>query len=211
MVIGLTGKALSGKDTALGFIREGFPDHEIIHKSFARKMKISCARALGFEGTDDECIDFADDLKWAGKIKVEWNNTVLKESPSLTSNWENWEISGREFEQNYGTEAHRDIFGQDFWVHHALADVTEPNENGKVIVITDVRFPNEAVKIKELGGYLVYIDKPSADVGDKHTSESGIENPDFTIVNDSTLDKYRYEVIQTCKQIIPAKRILDID
>lgn len=54
----------------------------------------------------------------------------------------------RKLLQRLGTEAGREVLGQDVWVNAALAQI----KPGGKYVITDVRFPNEADAIKAAGG-----------------------------------------------------------
>lgn len=99
-------------------------------------------------------------------------------------------LSFRELLQRYGTEAHRDIFGQNFWV-----DVTLPLGGyypGRAIVVTDCRFRNEAERVKYLGGYNWHIRRKAAPENpEQHRSEEFDYSDliDVYIDNDGTLDE----------------------
>jgi hypothetical protein len=100
------------------------------------------------------------------------------------------DISVREFLQRYGTEAHREIFGEDVWVDMLCRQIHQQ----KKYVITDCRFPNECRAIKDKGGSIVVIERPGTDVEDAHASEADIppDLVDAVIVNDGTKsDLYR--------------------
>jgi hypothetical protein len=58
-------------------------------------------------------------------------------------------------------------------------------------VIDDVRFPNEAAMIRELGGELWRIERPGIAYDGDHESEGGLEDitPDRVIVNDGSIDQ----------------------
>jgi hypothetical protein len=73
----------------------------------------------------------------------------------------------------------------EFWLRAALAKVTEANESGVPAVITDVRFPNEADRLRRAGFHLVYIDRPGVPQLD-HASEGALTAADaeYWIEND---------------------------
>lgn len=101
-------------------------------------------------------------------------------------------VSVREFLQRYGTEAHRDIFGYDFWVDHAIKGI-DPNKN---YVFTDARFENELAKIKTLDGYNAQITRDDLINDDRHVSE--VPPPmhliDYQIINSYGLTELWKEV-----------------
>lgn len=200
MLIGLHGKAGSGKDAACEFIKEwGAAHYSVRREAFADRLKISAARALGFEGAGVECVDFCNDLKFAATITVEFDNEALKKSSSFTSKWTGWSISGREYLQYYGTEAHREVFGTDFWID-AVRDTYDPEE---ILVVTDVRFENEARAIREAGGQVWHIIRPEVEIaGNTHASEQplGADLTDLTITNGGTLDQYRGLILSAIQE-----------
>jgi hypothetical protein len=97
--------------------------------------------------------------------------------------------------QRLGTEAGRDILGEDVWVKAAAVRVHELLKTSNV-VMTDVRFPNEADFIQGVGT-LVEVMRPGC-VPMEHASEQhyGTFEPDYIIFNDGTLDALRSEVDQ---------------
>ena len=56
--------------------------------------------------------------------------------------------------QVLGTEVGRDMFGADIWINRLFKKV-ETFPAGQRVVITDVRFPNEADALWARGGYLI--------------------------------------------------------
>lgn len=182
MIIGLHGKARAGKDTAWGFLEEaakkaGYQTH---HVSFARSLKASALASLGLDSTE---IGQCEVIKDEGRLILSLGDEVHQ-------------ISGREFLQYYGTEAHRSIFGQNFWVDQVLPpDYFDPEH--VVTGITDVRFENEAERVHELGGQVWAISRPSvAKDGDSHASEANLPAAliDFEIVNDGSLESFQAKV-----------------
>jgi len=67
-------------------------------------------------------------------------------------------------------EAHRKLFGEDFWVDACLP----PDESyeGQYIAVSDVRYPNEVARIKSLGGEVWYIDRPDCVAANETELES---------------------------------------
>lgn len=189
MIIGLHGVAESGKDTSADYIEEYFRDTavRIDRRSFAFPLKQSAVAALGIE--DANPIAFCEGLKSEGAtITTAWYDEEAMNQRSVR-------ITGREYLQNYGTEAHRDIFGQDFWVDACLP-MSLQYDYGKVIVVTDVRFPNEAERIHKLSGKVWEIDRPDKKKGDGHASEQRLPDEliDVTIRNHWGLDELRSSI-----------------
>jgi hypothetical protein len=175
-LIGLNGRLHSGKDTAVEFIRGAALGEEVQRIGFADKLKLSAARALGFDGTVEQAVAFCNHLKENFEIRLVDQRTSKLNAPYRR-------VSGREYLQWYGTEAHRQVFDDQFWVNALLpqrlgdkstfgeqewmeADTRRANRkaleycfpNADVVVVTDVRFPNEAARIIELGGEVWHID-----------------------------------------------------
>lgn len=195
VLIGLNGEKESGKDTAGNFIIEWAPSigRDAERDAFADRLKISAAHAFGVM---DHEIDFCNALKQEGcEINIEITGDYDRHGY-----WHEM-ISGREYLQWYGTEAHRDVFDPDFWVDAVLPNPDLPycgrDETFDILVLTDVRFPNEAARVKECGGEVWEIVRPSQSGGDKHASEQSLppELVDRRIYNESTLEAFQNEVI----------------
>lgn len=91
--------------------------------------------------------------------------------------------------QWWGTQWRRGLCRQEYWLDkasEALAKTGSP-----VVVVPDVRFPNEAQWIKSNGGVLVRINRTSGlrPAEDAHESETALDNYesfDFVFENDMT-------------------------
>lgn len=159
-LVGLMGYAQSGKDTFAGLL--GYR-----RIAFADKLKdlaLACSPLVGDQRDAGDLETIVSDFGWEyAKAKV----------PGV-----------REFLQNLGVGV-RDILGRDLWVHAALSDY----EPGLPTVITDVRFLNEIAEIKNLGGFIVRIDRPGIEAPNNHVSEHGWQDtePDLLVVNDGDL------------------------
>ena len=109
-------------------------------------------------------------------------------------------MSFREFLQRYGTESHRDVFGHDFWLEHTLP--SNGHYNGRKLVVTDLRFANEAQRIKDLGGIIWYIDRlTDREAVDPHASETLDFRTDITINNRGTLGEL-YENVEEALSVV---------
>ena len=79
----------------------------------------------------------------------------------------------------------------DLWIDTTLTNLNPNN----VYIIDDVRFKNEVEKIKQLGGMIIKINRPSLKSNDTHISETEMDsilNYDEFIVNDGGLqDLYK--------------------
>ncbi|GGG68590.1 hypothetical protein GCM10011374_36200 [Kocuria dechangensis] len=114
-------------------------------------------------------------------VHGDWNQLKDEELPAHR------EI--RRLQQVFGTEAGRSVFGEDLWIRllfAAAATIEGP------VVVTDIRFDNEAKAIRDAGGTVIKIHRPDlAASGDIHASEAGVSKKliDTTIVNDGELER----------------------
>jgi hypothetical protein len=99
----------------------------------------------------------------------------------------------RSFLQKLGVGA-RQVFGDEFWIEQALAGAAK----GARVVVSDVRFLNEAEKIHSLGGRLIKIEREGF-YGDSHVSEQdlvGFQGWDTVITNDGDVVDLERKVIE---------------
>ena len=109
----------------------------------------------------------------------------------LTANKDRELVDGktvRQMLQWLGTDVFRNQLDQDFWLNRLL----EKYVMGQIWIIDDVRFPNEAVAIKNLGGKLVKIvPQDGTAVYDNHPSERELDSfvaYDYEVMNDLQVD-----------------------
>ena len=168
MIVGLHGKMGAGKNEAAKRLALIAPP--VVEVSFARKLKESAAALLDCTVADLELWKNDPDKQVAvGGIYDALGFTPFKNKTQTV----------RSFLQRYGTEAHRDVFGQDFWLDAALPTARN-GIRGRVAyddalyVVTDVRFENEAKRVRDLGGIVVGGIGPARDTG-SHASEQEID------------------------------------
>ena len=152
MLIGLTGFAGSGKDTLYEMIKsDGWERF-----AYADALKNICIDYLG--------LSYEDVYTQEGKVKYN----------------EFWGMTNREILQKVGTEAFRNGFHKDTWIKIAEIKLNSFLKSGKNVIVTDVRFDNEAILIKKLGGKVFNIVREvETNLTAKeliHASESGISD-----------------------------------
>lgn len=205
MIIGIAGLKGSGKNTVAEIVKKNFSDSwHITEWSFAEDLKKSAAHSLG---QFDKEIEFCNGLKEKGsEISVKLGSGM----------WGS--ISGREFLQFYGTEAHRDIFGQGFWVENLFEkigtaeNVEDYGWKWRLDLITDTRFENEAEAVRNAGGWNVRVNRPSVESGDTHASEKPLEDKwiDYELDNSGSLQQLEITTNGIFKKItrpIQAERV----
>lgn len=181
MIVGLHGKMGAGKNEAarrIAHLCDLWDGPEVVEVSFAAALKRSAAAVLG--------VSVAELERWKndGSVRVDvlrWQDDVSDELSSQTV---------RSFLQRYGTEAHRDVFGQDFWLDAALPIGRGAIEyDDSLYVVTDVRFANEAERVRDLGGVVVRVVGPDSGTG-THSSEQVLDDVDVTIDNAERSDGF---------------------
>jgi hypothetical protein len=171
MLIGLNGRLKSGKDTTFNVIKELEPTAERV--SFAAKLKESAAASIGLDVDTLEMLKGKEDLFFiAGGV---------------------FKFNVRQYLQWFGTEGHREVFGDNFWVDQALP--RDLVHDARLIVVTDMRFPNEAQRVIDLGGLTVKVEREVETAHSAHASEQNIDEMiDYFLDNTGTLDDLRESV-----------------
>lgn len=72
-----------------------------------------------------------------------------------------------------GTEWGRDMIGGDMWIDLARGRIQAAFAAGHSVVVDDIRFENEAAVIRDLGGAVVHIERDT-DIAVAHKSENGV-------------------------------------
>jgi hypothetical protein len=203
VLLGFTGALGSGKDEACRQLDEWQSARglNLVRRGFADQLKVSAARALGFpeDKSVEDCVLFCNDLKKPGR-EVSVSSDVFGQM---------WAITGRQFLQYYGTEAHRKVFGTDFWVDALLPWGTDWIKNFgdgcDIAAIPDVRFDNEAKRVKDLGGFIIKMERSQNLTSEgSHASESGVEEQyiNYVINNDGTLWDLQQSVISAFENCV---------
>lgn len=168
-VIGLAGRARVGKDSvAEMLLRIGAARYRY---SFAAPIKamLLAAFRIDMDGPD-------------------WAYRKEQAVPHLG-------VSPRRLAQTLGTEWGRQMIHPDIWVKEAQLHMME---NGPGMVISDVRFDNEAEWVRLIGGKVIHITRTDAPVVRPHASENGVptHDGDWHLDNSGTLAELRTRVAE---------------
>lgn len=203
MIIGIMGKAGSGKDTTGLSIKELLINCGVKAKRFAFADAVKDVAAC-LTGNKRELFD---------------NQSFKKRSYFSLTDGFTYDISGipyghdvisiRELLQKVGTEAIQGTFGKNVWVNKTFSEINNDLEDGiiKVALITDVRFKHEYEAIKKMDGIIIRIVNPFINSTDTHISETDLDeySADYTIINDWQNDPYTtnqqiHEFVQQVKR-----------
>ena len=177
MIIGISGKAGSGKDTAAKMLEVLYANPDISYEDFANKRYKNFA--------DIQIVHFADSLKETAQVLFrigEWE-TNTQEGKKTTINWIGKTV--RELLQGIG-QGLRDAIDPNLWVKILFANT----EDWSNYIIADVRYPNEVYAIKKRNGVLIRIDRKGAGAGN-HSSETALDDYkewDVHIENNSSIE-----------------------
>jgi hypothetical protein len=162
-IIGLTGYAQSGKDTFASILVEKYGYSRIAFADKIRDFLYGINPMVGCSPTG-----YLQDLV----NLVGWDKA--KQEPQV-----------RRLLQDLGISA-RDLISEDIWVTAALSSVSKDQR----VVITDVRFENEAAMIKSMGGQLWRVKRSGVGPVNDHVSESEMDGykVDQIFVNNGTLE-----------------------
>ena len=94
--------------------------------------------------------------------------------------------------QRTGTEAGRGVLGDTVWIDETWKRAS----NHARVVITDVRFPNEADAVKQHHGIVVRVERPGLVPPNNHPSERSMETYTFDghLRNDGTIEDLKRKI-----------------
>jgi hypothetical protein len=119
-----------------------------------------------------------------GLIEIGWTRVALADPlkrVALAIGWDGEKDEpGRVLLQNLG-QAVREHIAPDAWITALLTAAERVHGD---VVVTDVRYPNEAAAIRDQGGYLVQIVRPGVGPANEHASEDvAALHPEFVLRN----------------------------
>lgn len=170
MLIGVAGKAGSGKDTVALYLQR---HHNFVAVAFATKLKELLADLFGL--THEQLY---------GELKE-----VIDPRYGL---------SPRFMMQHVG-QSFRKLW-PDVWVWYLRRHLEVMLAAGMKVVVTDVRQDNEARMIRDLEGYLIKVERPGAGARngiEAHITETWVDSDytwDMVIENDASLEKLYRQV-----------------
>ncbi len=194
MILGLSGRARSGKDTAAEILA---PKLNGAVFALADPMKRFCEALFQLERDqlygDKKEVLFKRSTPWAADCGTAFSRALNERfTPAELANRINFgrwlanlppETTPRHILQTFGTECvRRSDYGDDFWVNHGLwvADellrggydyskyvglMPKPGHYYSAALVTDVRFRNEMLILRRTGAKLMLIDRDAAQAG----------------------------------------------
>lgn len=216
-IIGISGHAGAGKDTfasvlveRYGFVRMAFADKlkEIISDAYDVPVEFFNDRVLKNEVHPNLCGEYIT-RKFTSSELVNWYAGIHREldpkqsilppdtvASAIFHNLlpHNSPVSPRKAAQIIGTEGFRTCVSPSVWIDYLIS---KARTYGRVVV-TDVRFKDEAEAIKQSGGIMIGIYRDKIERYD-HVSEVGIaeiiESANIIIDNNGTLEELKEKAI----------------
>ncbi|MFB7114053.1 hypothetical protein [Streptomyces sp. NPDC056291] len=162
--IGIIGRARVGKDTAGAWL--------IDNRGYRRVAFADPLKAAALELDPIVEVTGVGDYYRLGEEVARWGwEGVKDDTPEV-----------RRILQELGRSIR--TLDPEFWLRLALKTTQEANDAGVPVVITDVRYPNEAEALRRAGFHLIYIHRPGVPQLD-HESEGALTagDADYRIVN----------------------------
>jgi len=188
MLYVFSGKARSGKDTAVNIlkniiIKNGFTVLTIAYADFLKEIL-------------SKCFNLSDEHLYGTKKEqpVEW---LPRDTGALLQNNICW--TPRELLQYLGTDVMRSI-DPNCWVN-VVKNYVETYSNYDFILISDGRFVNELEWVVDRGGVHIHIERDIRDFSNNstHISETSLDNTThfdttFVVQNDNTLEDLYFKL-----------------
>lgn len=203
MIIGISGKAQSGKDTVGSmlayfiatngdfdferYVEFNVDDYWYKHANFLQHKYFAYALK--------ECV--------ANLLHTTVDNLNLESYKRSTINWLD-NMSVRELLQKFGTGI-RNSVDENFWVKCLLTDYTEK----QAWIITDVRFTSEIQALQDRNAILIRVNNTRINSGN-HVSETELDNCNefnYYINNEGTLKDLFMEVYTVYKSLKSLGRV----
>lgn len=188
-LIGLGGRLRAGKDAVADYLVE---HHGFVKLGMSDALNEAMNRLNPIVGVEQnlrglKAVRYAELVEREGYVEAKKNAEV------------------RKLLQRLGTEVGRNLLGEDTWTTPAGRTIEPLLLEGKSVVITGIRYPNEATLIQQFAGYSVWVERPSevdsSAPAAAHSSENGVTAEDFdtTIINDGTLEDLYVKVERLVK------------
>lgn len=214
MLLSLTGKIGSGKDTAASLIQQITPYYNWEIKKFAGKLKQIASLLTGIPTDKFEDQKFKQTILPSEWDTIKMTGVGLRQdgfNKFLTPVIEHMTV--RDLLQKLGTEAMRNGLHQNVWTNALFSEYRPINPEacqsmGNVLdytacdwpnwIITDTRFPNELEAVKKRKGITIKIIRDSGNtLGTQHVSETALDHVtdwDYVIDNTGTIEELKQKL-----------------
>jgi hypothetical protein len=182
-LIGLIGKAQSGKDTVARLILRHHFGYDMDEEDYFYLCK---------EDELSNLLSFAYPMYQALSAMTGHSVIWLMKNKDETING----ITVRHLLQTLGTEWGRETIGNDWWVNLLKTRLVERLQTEDLTIVTDIRFDNEAQLIRDNGGEIWHIFRDVEIM--PHASENGITpySNDHIILNNLSIDELKVKVLE---------------
>lgn len=212
IVIGLSGKARHGKGSIVQLsqilMQTGDEEREVRQVSFATALKETAREVVTLMGLDARPAPAGWTMSEAGMTYAEEETFFYLTKKGLPApvavqlieiarglTLEQLKLKtpqARRFLQFLGTEAFRKNVDDLYWVKRAAAKIEAMPEGTKLVFIPDMRFPNEADYIREIGGQVWRIERYNAD---GTPFDNGLSAEAKAHPSETALDGYKPDVV----------------
>lgn len=196
-IVGISGKAGSGKDTSYALLKEHLENngYKVCKLSFAKKLKDACSLLFNWD---------RDRLETDFEYKE--GNTNDDGTPDLAC--AEFGLTRRQIMQLVGTECFRDGLNKDTWIKLLKLDIDSGEyDEYDYGFVPDCRFLNEINFVRDSGGTNILVTKAhgSTSGSSEHVSEGEfmqfeewdiiLENPyDVNLDNETNLSNFMTEI-----------------
>lgn len=210
LLLAVAGQKSAGKGTVASVVQTWAANHGLHaeERGFADIVKQSLFRLFWPEMGRADAVALADAYKNNPDATITLH---LPWSPGHAA--VNVEITIRQALQREGTEIGRDLYDNYHWINllvknelRALKAFALPDHSlADIGIISDMRFHNEAMAVKSVGGTIWQVVRPDLVSDDNHASEVIPDlRPDLVITNTGTLEEFRERIYIACDEHLPA-------
>ena len=178
MLLGITGKAGSGKDTLVdALIRK----HGGVKVSFSDPLKTAC-KAL-FQLSDSQLYNRRE------KERID----------------ERWGRSPRQLMQFLGTDLLRNQFDKEIFIKSMRSRVRSLLATNPLVIVTDCRFENESHLVRSMQGTVIHLSRKGIQNVNDHVSEQSLckFSADIAVHNDASVE----DLVTRCSRKLGIDRI----
>lgn len=165
LIIGISGKIGSGKDTIGEYLRDKY-NFKI--ESLALNVRRVCSILTGIP------------------LEV----LLTREAKGIKVNYENKVITIGEMLQIVGNGL-RESIHEDIWVNSLLSGLDKTQN----VVITDVRYPNEYKEIQKRGGILIRVEGDPSGIKEAIRSGKSLDKRDLNAPSETALDQFAFPYV----------------
>jgi len=198
LIVGFGYSARQGKDACCSFLKDNYRGSKILVTSFAKRLRK--------EISDEMYKVMAEEhLSHRGALEVMCERAGVEFNPQALSDEHNRYGKQRKLQQWWGTEFRR-VQCATYWLDKVQEEISASGAD--FVLLSDMRFKNEAEWITNMGGKTVKVTRPSKSElkaqEAAHISEHELADHafDYTIVNDGSLKQLHAKANSVYKQIL---------